>query len=197
MASASVSTMPVRLAAQSHEYSPSTATLDEACRHEAILLLTLLRRREPIAVCEQHQHGRQMVRGILDELVHDFEKLFDLPAPRVVELVVDTDEEDNAEGAAAADRPHDSCRIRGVDCGIIIVPVAHIIEPRRIDVRQLRGVVAVAAEEPCCRRPGVADLASRNPHVSDELLVYVPAELVIVASYLDRLSGELCPREKM
>ena len=43
-----------------------------------------------------------------DELVHDFEELLDLPAPGVVELILDADEEDNAKGAAATDRAHDS-----------------------------------------------------------------------------------------
>jgi hypothetical protein len=66
------------------------------------------RRLIPLTVCEEHQHGRQMRLCVEDELVHDFEELLDLPAPGVVELILDTDEEDNAEGAAATDRTHDS-----------------------------------------------------------------------------------------
>ena len=61
-----------------------------------------------LTVCEENQHGRQMRLCVEDDLVHDFEELLDLPAPGVVELILNADEEDNAEGVAATDRAHDN-----------------------------------------------------------------------------------------
>ncbi len=81
-----------------------------------------------------------MALWILDELAHELEEPFDLSGLSCVELILHTNEEHDANGAATADRAHDRGRIGCINGGV--VAATDVVEAGSVDVGETsRGVV--------------------------------------------------------
>ena len=94
--------------------------------------VTFGRRREAVAVCENHENGRQPGRRILDKLLEHGEDTLDLTAPRGTELILDADQKHDAQRSATANCFHDSRRVGGVDRRVLIFTVAHVPKSGRV-----------------------------------------------------------------
>ena len=92
---------------------------------------------------EQDKNRRHLRRRILYELVHDLEELFDLSRPGLRKLVLDIDEENDAEGLAASNCGHNGRRVGGVYCDIVALRIPSMAKPRRINVDDFKLLVGV------------------------------------------------------
>mmetsp|Transcript_79610 Transcript_79610/g.129009 ORF Transcript_79610/g.129009 Transcript_79610/m.129009 type:complete len:280 (+) Transcript_79610:7416-8255(+) len=172
---------------------------ESLCFPDALEKRDYLRRRSiPIAVREEHEHGGHAGRRFRDEPFHHFKQSFYLSSLGCVQLVLDADEKHNAEGAAAADCSHDGCRIGSIDRNILIVVTTDVVETRSINVGKASRRIVVAVEQHGCGRRRVANVASFNLHLCDELHLDFSTKLVVlVRAHLYCLHTKLSTRKEM